>query len=471
MKKKFISPLLRFYVMIAVCVIASLSSLAQQYQPDWKSLDSREMPEWYQRDKFGIFIHWGVYAVPAWAPPVLKPGEKKDRSFSEWYWKHLHDSVDYFVKHHEEFYGDKIKYQDFAGNFKAENFDPGFWAELFRRSGARYVVLTSKHHDGFALWPSRFSRNWNSVDIGPHRNICKELSAAVTAAGLKMGFYYSLYEWFHPLMWKDSTRYVNDYMLPQLKELVEDLRPSLLFADGEWDFSSKLWKSESFLAWLYNNSAVRDSIVVNDRWGSDCRARHGGYYSTEFSSNLSDYKAHSRLSLWEECRGIGKSFGYNAIENLEDYQTSDSLITNLIEIVSHGGNFLLNVGPTADGRIPVIMQQRLQDIGDWLKVNGEAIFGTVIWDKDKQQLNRKHNPYTYYTRKGKDLYALCTNWPEGKIIIHGIRKFKKVRLLGAGQLEVKATLKNDQLTIVPPVISPNTEPCKWAWVFKIEDVI
>ena len=150
-------------------------------------------------------------------------------------------------------------------------------------------------------------------------------------------------------------------------------KPAIIFSDGEWDMESKDWRSEELLAWLFNESAVKDQVVVNDRWGKDCRHKHGGYYTTEYAAGMKD-DSHA----WEESRGMAYSYGYNRAENIDDYKTGREFIMVLVDLVSRGGNLLLDIGPTADGRIPVIMQQRLLEIGDWLKVNGEAIYGSRV---------------------------------------------------------------------------------------------
>ena len=185
----------------AAILFVSFYSMAQSYQPNWESLDKRPVPQWYSNAKFGIFIHWGLYAVPSWATNSYADGFGSN--YAEWYWQRLfapnlkiHKD---FVDFHERVYGKNFKYQDFAPKFTCEMFDPGQWAKLFKESGAKYVVLTSKHHDGFCLWPSVQSWNWNAVDAGPHRDLAGDLSSAVKKAGLHMGFYYSLYEWFNPL--------------------------------------------------------------------------------------------------------------------------------------------------------------------------------------------------------------------------------------------------------------------------------
>jgi alpha-L-fucosidase len=157
-------------------------------------------------------------------------------------------------------------------------------------------------------------------------------------------------------------RYCTEHMIPQMKELINNYNPDILYGDGDWDFLSKVYQTPSFFKWLFNESPVKDSIVINDRWGKETRGKHGGYYTTEYDTlkKLTDNVENSSFTkVWEECRGIGASFGYNKNENLEDYSSSEQLIHILINKVSRGGNLLLNIGPTADGRIPVIMQQRL----------------------------------------------------------------------------------------------------------------
>lgn len=443
---------------------------AQDYKPEWASLDKRPVPQWFTDAKFGIFIHWGVYSVPAWAPANADIGTYA--KYAEWYWNHINDTVDnqvnqLFKGYHEKMYGKNFKYQDFAGQFKAELFDPDQWADIFKESGAKYVVLTSKHHEGFTLWPSEQSWNWNSVDVGPHRDLCGDLSSAVKAKGLHMGFYYSLYEWFNSLYKNNPEKYVDDHMIPQMKDLVTRYKPDVLWTDGEWDYSSDKWKSEQFLAWLYNESPVKESIVVNDRWGKETRSRHGGFYTTEYG--MVHDKATSEIANhpWEENRGVGTSFGYNRVEDLRNYKNSKELVDLLIQKVSAGGNLLLDIGPSADGLIPVILQERLLDIGKWLKVNGEAIYGTTGWSNRPQEAK---DQTVFYTSKGNDLYVICTKWPDKSIIVKGIKSEGKVTLLGS-TTSVKSKYSHGTLTINIPTINVGNSPCDYAWVFKIERAI
>jgi alpha-L-fucosidase len=195
----------------------ALTLSAQQYKPTWDSVDSRPTPQWFSDAKFGIFIHWGVYSVPAFAP-VGK--------YAEWYWNSLskgptdNGKPNATYEFHKRVYGEKFPYAGFAPMFKAELYDPSRWADVFERSGAKYVVLTSKHHDGYALWPSEhanktWGRPWNATSTGPKRDILGDLTNEVRKRDLKMGFYYSLYEWYNPLWTSDRKMYVAEQMSPQ----------------------------------------------------------------------------------------------------------------------------------------------------------------------------------------------------------------------------------------------------------------
>lgn len=455
-------------VFISALLLFSQTVFSKKYKSNWESINSRPTPSWFEDIKFGIFIHWGVYSVPAWAPANEDIGVYA--KYAEWYWWRINEDSKagkMFRDYHNKMYGENFKYQDFAGDFKAQHWNPAQWADIVKRSGAKYVVLTSKHHEGFTLWPSAQSWNWNSVDVGPHRDICGDLSKAVKDAGLHMGFYYSLYEWYNPTYKNNLEKYVDEHMIPQLKDLVSTYKPDLLWTDGEWDHPSNKWKSTEFLTWLFNESPVKDNICINDRWGKETRGKLGGYFTTEYGHVYGDVENINAVKHpWEECRGIGTSFGYNQVEDVNNYLSSKACIDLLIEKVAGGGNLLLDIGPTADGRIPVIQQQRLLDIGAWLDINGEAIYGTRKWEGSEN--NKLEN--IFFTKKGKDLYVHCTKFPSSEILIKGIKKASKVTLLGvAGNVKYKKSGKTIKIT--PPQISPETNPSKYAWVFKIEQAL
>lgn len=449
-------------ILIAACLSCFISANVPAqtiYKPEWESLDTRPVPAWFADAKFGIFIHWGLYSVPSWATNSNADGFGS--GYAEWYWERLNNTRlnihKEFTDFHAKNYGPQFRYQDFAALFKAELYDPVLWAGIFKNAGAKYVILTSKHHEGFALWPSAQSWNWNAADVGPHRDLAGDLNSAVKNAGLRMGFYYSLYEWYNPLYKTDIGRYVDEHMLPQMKDLVNRYKPDIVWPDGEWEQSDTTWKSREFISWLYNESPVKNTVVINDRWGKD--RKHGGFSTTEYGSGNA-----SLQKPWEECRGIGESFGYNRNENLEQYQSSSQLIHMFIDIVSRGGNLLLNVGPTADGRIPVIMQQRLKDMGDWLRINGDAIYATRAWTGGPSKKEKD----VFYTRKGNDLYVIVTAWQK-EIIVPGIKK-GEVSMLGYTG-KIRHAVDGKGLKITAPALDPGNNPSPYAWAYKISGAL
>jgi len=354
---------------LPIVFLINLSVAAQTYQPNWESLDKRPTPQWFKDSKFGIFIHWGVYSVPGWSTKG---------NYAEWYQQGLQTSDSARMKFHKAKFGDR-SYYDLANDFKAELYNPDDWAKLFERSGAKYIVLTSKHHDGFTLWPNQNANTtwgfkWNAMDVGPKRDLLGDLFKAVRKTSVHAGMYYSLYEWFNPLWKSDPKKYAAEHVWPQMKELITTYQPDVFWTDGDWDAPPETWKSQEFLAWLFNESPVKDKIIVNDRWGSGVRFNHAGIYTPEYQPDL-DFEDHD----WEESRGMGYSYGYNREEDAWDYNSTQSLIIALIDKVSRGGNFLLDIGPDEHGKIPPIMQERLLEIGDWLKANGEAIYNTRRW--------------------------------------------------------------------------------------------
>mgnify|MGYP001022798400 FL=1 len=482
---------------LLISVIAfTLALSAQTYQPTWESIDKRPTPAWFTDAKFGIFIHWGVYSVPSYAPVI--PGRL---AYAEWYWNAMtagkgpkaNPTQKGTWEYHVKQYGADYEYKNFAPQFRAELFDPDHWADVFARSGAKYVALTSKHHEGFALWPSKeasatWGRPWNAVEIGPKRDVLGDLTDAVRRKGLKMGFYYSLYEWYNPLWLSDKPRYVREHMFPQFKDLVTRYKPAIIFSDGEWDLPSDQWHSPELLAWLFNDSSVKDDVVINDRWGKDSRHKHGGYWTTEYTPGMAGMD-----HPWEESRGMGFSYGYNRAERLEHYHTGRQLVVMLVDLVSRGGNLLLDIGPDGDGTIPVIMEQRLIEIGKFLKVNGDAIYGTKPWKTSRQwsegeqpkveynkefstsydvaKLTEKPAPgkagiEAFFTAKGNDVYALLPRWPGKQFVVkEGPLNPKSVTLLGSNS-ELAFQPAGNGVAITMPEL-PEDLMQQPMWVLKI----
>jgi len=486
------------------------------YEPTWESLDQRPVAPWWLDAKFGIYIHWTLASVPGWG------------NHSSFYWPNLlksrqmeangprpakNDISEEYVglwQFHVRTYGPDFQFPDFAPMFRAEAFDPNRWAEVFARSQAKYVVLTAKHHDGFCLWPSAeasrsWDRPWNAMDIGPRQDLVGKLTEAVRRRGLKMGLYYSFFEWYNPLWLADRARFVREHMQPQLRDMITRYRPDVLWADGEWDGPESLWQSREFLAWLFNESPAPE-IVVNDRWGQGCRHKHGGFYTTEFTPGMKD-GSHA----WEENRTMTRPRAYDAEDRplwydwvfnrqltLENYYLARELVLTLVDTVSRGGNLLLNVGPTPDGSLRTIEEERLIQIGDWLKVNGEAIFGTRPWVRNCQWSAGERPKIEYgqewrikydiaaiagkpsegravveafFTTKGDTLYAILPWWPSRPVVLKDVRpsELTAVTMLGL-EKPLKWTLAEGGLTVEVPSLPADELPCEHAYTIKLTHV-
>lgn len=483
--------------LILISYFTLLFSQDKKYAPNWESLDSRPVPHWFADAKFGIFIHWGPYSVPAWSPKG---------TYSEWYQYWLQNKTLFgngkftgteIYDYHTKTYGKDFPYYNFGDMFKADLFNPTVWANLFEKAGAKYVVLTTKHHDGYCLWPSKEANDrgfsWNSMDIGPHRDLVGELTRAVKNEGLKMGFYYSLYEWYHPWWINDRDRFVTDHFHPQFKDLVIRYEPDIMWGDGEWEMPSEKWRTAELMAWLYNDSPVKNKIVINDRWGKEIRKNHGGYFTTEYDTEAPEFNR-----PWEECRGMGFSFGYNRNEDAWDYNSPKALILMLVNIVSSGGNLLLDIGPDARGNIPPIMQERLLEIGKWLKINGEAIYGTKRWNTPFQwsEGNRNYKPDGHYspgdfilkqtvdpepgnavkevffTYKNDNLYAITPKWPGKTLRIQNLKAGdnSSVVLLVTGQTLLWKNEGDDMVITLPEYNPLAFGKSSNAYAFKITGI-
>ncbi len=523
-------------IIISALALTSIipANAKEKYEATWESLGQRECPTWFPDAKFGIFIHWGLYSVPSYT---------SKGTYAEWYWHALQEnpataSPSRLERHlaiskfHNQNYGEDFPYESFAEEFTCELFDPQEWAQLFKDAGAKYVVLTSKHHDGYCLWDNKeasesFGHPWNSVEVGPNRDLVGDLTEAVRDEGIKMGLYYSIWDWYNPY-WdakmqecvssgnmdvnfkaksnkkskftpeqineskEGLNKYVHNVMYPQFKELVNKYQPSLIFSDGDWWMNDELWQSKPLLAWLYNEAPNREEVVINDRWGR-VRGKQGDYYTTEYGSGFEGID-----KPWEENRGLGMSFGYNRIENINDYRTEKELIYMLADLVSRGGNLLLNIGPRADGSIPVIMQERLTQIGDWLKVNGEAIYETRAYKNSAQwsEGNRPtftksefHNGFPifemtsdpkpgnavkeiWFTKKPETLFAMTPGFPKEQVlIVKDIESIgvPKVSLLGVDGL-LPSFYADNTLKIDLSGVDRANLPCNYVYSFKIENV-
>ena len=362
---------LLFLIFLLIISIASFCIAEDQIEPNWESINSREYPQWFSDAKLGIFIHWGLTSVPAYS------GKEQ---YSEWFLRGLQLNDTLRVNFQKKVFGENFTYRDYAPLFKAELFNPDEWATIFKNSGAKYVLFVSKHHDGYCLWPSKYAPNWNSVDVGPKRDIVGELTNSVRQSGLKMGLYYSLTEWNNKLhRWYTDPhdnihKYVDQHMIPQFKELVTAYKPVMIFSDGEWFNKASDFHAAELISWYYN--FIGPDAIVNNRWGGGSNT---GYLTPEYSAGIN-----IKDRPWTEVRGLGRSFGLNRNESLDAYMTSEDLVHILIESVAFGGGLTINVGPKSDGQIPLLQQERLMELGKWLKINGEAIYKSKAYSKSAE---------------------------------------------------------------------------------------
>jgi alpha-L-fucosidase len=470
-----------FLLLRLLCFTATTTTtMILAWEPTWESLDSRPNPGWYDEAKFGIFIHWGVFSVPAF--------------HSEWFWRQWADNrteLDEFVRATEN---SRFAYQDYAQRFDATLYHPDQWAKLFADSGAQYVVLTSKHHEGFCNWDSRdvpSTWGWNAMEVGPRRDILGDLANAIkatlsstTGKKLHWGVYHSLYEWFNLAYLSDkangwnTTTFRDSKTIPELYDLVKKYEPELIWSDGDWEAPDSYWRAAEFLAWYATNSSVAETAVWNDRWGGGLNGKHGSFITP--SDRYNPGKLEKRK--WENALTVDRmSWGFNRNSSIGDYLSVEQLVHELIEVVAWGGNMLLNIGPSADGTISPIFGDRLLGIGAWLQVNGESIYGTRPWDVAQNETATS----TYYTRKNETLYVLVTAWPRENILrleAPQVTPESKVRMLGLAGLD--SHLGSDLvfsassggadgtrgLSIQVPALTPDIIPCQHAWVFAITGV-
>jgi len=462
-----------FFIMVGLLMPASGICTAQEhkkYEPTLASLDTHPLPQWYANAKLGIFIHWGLYSVPGWAP-ISHPEHNftnldyiKNNPYAEWYLNTMRIPGSPTWNYHREHYGANFSYYDFAPIFNRESkkWNPDEWAKIFRDAGARYVVLTTKHHDGFTLWPSTTVNPNPSIPQNERhaaRDIVGELTKAVRKEGMKMGLYYSGgYDWTfnsgpietaadYQRVKPESQAYGN-YAFAQIHELINRYHPVVLWNDIDWPKTGRPMQVE---ADYYN--AVPDG-VVDDRFG----IKHADFISPEYQKldKISKKK-------WEECRGLGQSFGYNRAEGEAQTIAPADLIALLVDIVSKNGNLLLDVGPEADGTIPPVQMERLKALGAWLKQNGAAIYNTVPWQRAVGKTVEGDD--LRFTRNGSNLYATILGTPKARTAtIEGVaaRPGMEVTMLGDTKpLQTKAEGGNLQVTL------PEHLPGHYAYVLKL----
>jgi alpha-L-fucosidase len=473
------------------------------FRPEWASLQKFQVPEWFRDAKFGIFIHWGVYSVPAFA--------------NEWYSRNMYVPGNAAYEHHLKTYGPQSKfgYKDFIPQFRAERFDPAAWMRLFGEAGAKYVIPVAEHCDGFAMYASDFTK-WDAADMGPKRDVTGEIAKAARAAGLHFGLSSHRAEhwwWYHkgrsfpsdvgdaryaglygpaaptglpadaPDAWPDSDLlqnwgppdrpFLNDWMA-RTSELIDKYRPELIYFD--WWTSSPLFEPlmRDTAAYYYNRSAG---------WGAPGIIAYKGSQFAEGSAmfDLERGKMDAlKLTPWQSDTSVSiKSWGYT---RNDEYRTAKSLTADMIDIVSKNGNLLLNVGPKADGTIPEEIATVLRGMGGWLKVNGEAIYGTRPFryfgeGPTKSGHIRQAGQFTEknvsaftpadirFTTRGDTLYVLGLERPaDGAVLVKTLfagtpyldAPIASIELLGTGPVRWQQGAKG--LAVTLPAVSGEAMP-------------
>ncbi len=402
------------------------TQIPMKQQPNLASVGQHQAPEWYNDAKLGIFVHWGLYSVPAWAPPTGELGKIpfavwfKKNPYAEWYLNTMKIEDSPTRRHHVNTWGADFKYEDFAPVFlkQSRKWQPEEWAALFAATGARYVVFTTKHADGYPLWPTAVKHPHLKVDhLAVERDYVGELTRAVRAQGIKMGAYYcGGMDWsFVP----DTVQSMADVLrtVPQSdeyvkvadahwRELIARYQPDILWNDISYP------KNGDFDGITSTFYSLKPDGAINNRFG---RGDGKSDFTTPEYSNFKTIVA----KKWETCRGLGYSFGYNQAEGPEDMLSPAQLVHLLVDIVSKNGNLLLNVGPAADGTISALQLERLHALGEWMKVNGEAIYGTRPWTRPDGRTSGGEQ--VRFTRKGDVLYAILLARPQGaSVVIEGL---------------------------------------------------
>jgi len=428
------------------------------YQPTWESLNQHKLPKWFMDAKLGIFIHWGVYSVPAWAPPYTDKKQYYDEDigyhpYAELYgWGMMYKDSPVW-KYHVDKYGADFQYEDFFPMFKAEKWNPVEWSKLFKDIGAKYVVLVTKHSDGYCMWPTKYSKR-NCFETGPKRDITGELTEAVKAQGLKMGLYYSTtFNYYY-----DRSGHITYRNLThnQVKEIIDKYDPAILWSDDYWKPEEKsyeaAWKSKELISYFYNHAENPDEVVTNDRWGVEENGLQLGDFSTPEYRVLPDITDF----YWELTRGIGQSYGYSQLETDKDYISVNNLIKMFVDVVSKNGNMLLNVGPKADGTLEPLQVDRLKGLGEFLNTNGEAIYGTRHWVAAEGE--SADGIDIRYTTKDNAVYAILMGNHKSKLTIKDLRlqPDSKIKILGYDAEELKWAQDENGLHVYFPEKLPNS---------------
>ena len=388
--------------------------------------------KWWREARFGMFIHWGVYAVPA---GTYKG--KRVRGIGEWIMSKARIPVK--------------EYEKFAAQFNPVKYDADEWARIASDAGMKYMVITSKHHDGFCLWDSKVS-DYDIMDAAPfERDLLKELSEACAKRGVRLCFYHSIMDWHHPdAKGASFPKYRDEYLKPQLRELLTGYGPiGVLWFDGEW---IREWTEPQGKDLYDFCRELQPGIIVNNRVGKGRKGMQGmskgKEYAGDFGTPEQQIPAKGLPGVdWETCMTMNNTWGYKSYDH--KWKSAPDLIKKLVDIASKGGNFLLNVGPTAEGLIPAPSIERLAAIGRWMKVNGESIYATTASPFGRL-------PWGRCTAKPGRLYLHVFSWPkDGKLTVPGIENEVTGARLLAGRAALKVRRAEGKVVIQLPSRAPD----------------
>jgi len=422
-----------------------------------------ERMDWWRDARFGMFIHWGVYSVPAGTCNGERIG-----GGGEWIMNNGKIPI--------------ADYEKFAARFDPIGFDADEWVRLAKSAGMKYIVITSKHHDGFCLWDSAVT-NWDIMEATPFkRDILKELAKACKKRGVKLCFYHSIMDWHHPDAqapffpnYNDGSqsnpnfdRYVDTYLKPQLAELLTNYgRIGVLWFDGEWIKDWTEPKGKDLYAYVRR---LEPSIIVNNRVGKGRKGMEGLSKSDEYAGDFGTPEQQVPPEGlpgvdWETCMTMNDTWGYKSYD--ENWKSTEELIHTLVDIVSKGGNFLLNVGPMPEGLIPPASVDRLKGIGEWMRVNRQSIHGTTASTIGRPNWGR-------CTVKDNKLYLHVFTWPaDGKLVVPlSEAKVRKAYLLAdEDQMKLPVTSGDENVTISLPSTAPDAIDSVVVLVLKTEESI
>ncbi|WP_159023918.1 alpha-L-fucosidase [Formosa sp. L2A11] len=449
---------LRNMCLLVVIVMLNVGPAMAQASSKKKLSDDVRM-EWWRDSKFGMFIHWGAYSIIGG-----ERGTKIAGGGAEW----AMDKLDYTIEDYE-------KYPEM---FNPQLFDADAWVTMAKNAGMKYIVLTSKHHEGFALWDSKVS-DYDVMDTAPFkRDIVKELAEACKKQDIKFCLYYSIVDWHHPqaqgnlypnynisqhddpsVVNPEFPKYYENYMKPQVGELLKNYGDiGVVWFDGDWisDYTTEMGKDlYKYIRDIQPNTIVNNR-VDKGRTGMDGMNNHPGEFAGDFGTPEQEIPDTGIDSDWEACMTMNGTWGYKPSDN--NWKSSEDLIHKLVDIVSKGGNFLLNVGPDGYGRFPAESIRRLEAMGQWTKKNGEAIYGASASPYEKPKWGR-------YTQKDGVLYAHVFDWPtDGTLKLNKEIKVKRATVLTDPKTELKTLGTSRELLIDVPMLAPDTT----VTVIKIE---